>query len=185
MHIRVAKVSDAKAIQEIYAPYVEKTNITFEYDVPSVEEMTHRIKKTLEKFPYLVAIEQNQIIGYAYASVYRTRHAYKWDSELSIYIDEHYHGQSVGKILYEKLIDILKAMHIQNVYACITYPNEKSEKFHQKFGFELIGCFHQVGYKFDTWHDVIWMEKAIGKRDNVQEVIPFSLLSSIFFDSSL
>lgn len=185
MHIRVAKVSDAKAIQKIYAPYVEKTNITFEYDIPSVNEMAHRIETTLEKFPYLVAIADNQIVGYAYASAYRTRHAYQWDSELSIYIDENYHGQSVGKRLYEKLLDILKTMHIQNVYACITYPNVKSEKFHQKFGFQLIGCFHQVGYKFNTWHDVIWMEKAIGKRDNVQEIIPFSSLSSIYFNSSL
>lgn len=185
MYIRVANKNDAKAIQKIYAPYVEKTNITFEYDTPSVEEMAHRIETTLEKFPYLVAIEQNQIVGYAYASSYRSRHAYQWDSELSIYIDEKYHGHSVGKKLYEKLLEILKTMHIQNVYACITYPNEKSERFHQKFGFELIGCFHQVGYKFNMWHDVIWMEKSIGKRDDVQEIIPFSLLSSILFDLSL
>ncbi len=182
MNIRVAKASDAKDIQRIYAPYVKNTNITFEYVIPSVEEMAKRIKKTLENYPYLVAEMDGRIVGYAYASLYRERHAYLWDSELSIYLDEDYHGQSIAKALYEKLFNILQAMHIQNVYACITYPNEKSEKFHQKFGFELIGCFHQVGYKFEKWHDVIWMEKSIGDKNDVQEVIPFSLLSSTYFE---
>ena len=86
--IRPAKLSDAPAIQAIYAPYVEKTAITFEYEVPSVQEFENRINKTLETYPYLVAEEDGQVLGYAYASTYYARTAYDWTTELSIYLHE-------------------------------------------------------------------------------------------------
>lgn len=175
--IRIASIDDAKSILEIYAPYIEKTNITFEYDVPSVEEMRQRIEKTLKDYPYLVALKDHQIVGYAYASRYASRKAYDWDCELSIYVADNIHQQGVGKELYEALLSLLKIMNIQNVYACITHPNIKSENFHKKFGFETVGIFHRCGYKFDTWHDIVWMEKRIGSEE-VQEFIPFSMLNS-------
>ena len=84
--IRPASLSDAQAIQAIYAPYVEKTAITFEYEVPSIQEFEKRICKTLEKYPYLVAEENGQVLGYAYASTYYARTAYDWTTELSIYV---------------------------------------------------------------------------------------------------
>ena len=84
--IRPAKLSDAPAIQAIYAPYVEKTAITFEYEVPSIQEFEARISKTLEKFPYLVVEEDGRVLGYAYASTYYARTAYDWTTELSIYL---------------------------------------------------------------------------------------------------
>lgn len=178
MKIRVAQLYDAKDIQKIYAPYVEKTNITFEYDIPCIEEMESRIEQTLEKYPYLVALQEEKIVGYAYASPFQARQAYQWDCELSIYMGEQYHGQGISQSLYQGLFHILKLMNIQNVYACITYPNLKSEKFHQKLGFSLVGCFHQTGYKFGKWHDMIWMEKHIGDYQQVKDIIPFSQLSS-------
>lgn len=132
MEIRVAKKEDGKDIQRIYAPYVEKTNITFEYEIPTVSEMENRIVLTLENYPYLVALVDHKIVGYAYASRYRSRNAYEWDSELSIYLDEDYHGRGIAKVLYSQLLILLKMMNVQNVYACITHPNEKSERFHHR-----------------------------------------------------
>lgn len=185
MEIRIARVEDAKEIQRIYAPYVQKTCITFEYDVPTVEQMKQRIKKTLERYPYLVAIEGNRIVGYAYASCFHERKAYEWSSELSVYIDEGYHHQGIATLLYRQLLTILKAMNVQTVYACITHPNEKSEHFHQKLGFQQNALFQNCGYKFDKWRDVIWMEKRIGEYGKVENFIPFSTLSKEMIDQCM
>lgn len=185
MEVRVASIQDAEAILAIYAPYVEKTNITFEYDVPSLAQMQRRIMTTLEKYPYLVLIDQGKLVGYAYAGSFASRQAYDWDCELSIYVDSHTHGRSYGQILYQHLIAILKMMNIQNVYACITHPNEKSEKFHELQGFSYVGCFHACGYKFNQWHDMVWMEKHIGNSNMVLPVIPFSKIPSIQIESTL
>lgn len=178
MEIRLANRNDAQAIHDIYAPYVEKTNITFEYDIPSVEQMQERMVSTLKNYPYLVAVDEGKVVGYAYASLFRVRKAYEWDCELSIYVDWNHRGQKIGKPLYLTLLKLLKCMHIQNVYACITHPNESSERFHEQLGFRYVGCFLQSGYKFEKWHDVIWMEKAINDYQHVEDVIPFSQLSS-------
>lgn len=178
MEIRIASEKDAMDIQRIYAPYVEKTCITFEYDIPTVEQMRQRISHTLERYPYLVAYCDDHIVGYAYASPLKERLAYSWASELSIYIDEDYHHQGIASELYRALLSLLKMMNIQTVYACITHPNQKSESFHQKFGFHQNALFSKCGYKFHQWLDVIWMEKVIGEYGEVLDVIPFSSLSS-------
>ena len=175
MIIRVASLEDADSIQKIYAPYVKNTTITFEYDIPSVEEMISRMESTLHTYPYIVAIENDHIIGYAYASTFKGRTAYDWSCELSIYIDERKQHLGIGKKLYECLFELLKLMNIQAVFACITYPNEKSENFHKKFGFETVAHFHQCGFKFNQWHDVIWMEKRIGNDQYPASLIPFSV----------
>lgn len=106
--IRPASLSDAQAIQTIYAPYVEKTAITFEYEVPSVQEFEKRISKTIEKYPYLVAEENGQVLGYAYASTYYARTAYDWTTELSIYLHEDARGRGLGSQLYDALEEELK-----------------------------------------------------------------------------
>lgn len=183
--IRVACVNDAYDISRIYAKYVEETNISFEYVAPSVEEMKRRIETTLKQYPYLVIDIDNHVVGYAYASAYHSRAAYQWDCELSIYLDENYHGKSMASLLYQSLLDILKIMHIQNVYACITYPNIKSERFHERFGFSIIGYFHKVGYKKGLWHDVKWVEKSLNDDCPPLDVIPFSSLTSTQIESCL
>ncbi|UTY39803.1 GNAT family N-acetyltransferase [Allocoprobacillus halotolerans] len=185
VNIKVATLEDAQDILNIYAPYVQTTNITFEYDEPTLQEMTNRIKNTLERYPYLVAMVDQKVVGYAYASPFASRAAYQWGSELSIYLDAHYHGRAIGQKLYQSMLALLKAMHIQHVYACITHPNIKSEKFHETFDFTYIGCFHHAGFKFNQWHDVIWMEKTIGDEENVQPVIPFPSLSREQIESCL
>ncbi|MEG0548511.1 MAG: N-acetyltransferase family protein [Coprobacillus sp.] len=174
MKIRIATLDDALSIQKIYAYYVVNTDISFEYDVPSVDEMKERIKVT---DPYLVAEIDNQVVGYAYASQFRSRIGYQYSYELSVYIDKDYHRQGIAKELYIKLFEILKVMNIQTLYACITYPNQKSEEFHKRFGFKKVGHLHRCGYKFNEWLDVIYMEKYLLDYHKITEIIPFCDIS--------
>lgn len=175
--LRIAKKEDAKEILDIYSYYVKETNITFEYEVPSIEDMQKRIETTLQNYPYIVACQDKRIVGYAYASRYASRKAYDWDCELSIYVSSSFQQNGLGKELYKYLLSLLKIMNVFNVYACITHPNQKSEAFHKKLGFRSVGIFHECGYKFGKWHDIVWMEKRLQNND-VYDFIPFSLLES-------
>ena len=161
MIIRTACPNDAASLLNIYAPYVTHTAITFEYEIPTVEEFENRICKTLTKYPYLVAEEDGTLIGYAYASTFKGRAAYDWSVETSIYVHEDFHHRGVGKALYEALEKALAAQHVCNLCACITYPNPASIAFHEQFGYHTVAHFHASGFKFDTWHDMIWMEKEL------------------------
>ena len=160
---RFATEGDAEEILGIYKPYIENTTITFEYEVPAVEEFRERIRETLEKYPYIVCTYDGKIIGYAYAHRIWSRAAYQWDVELSVYTDGNYAGNGIGKKLYKILIEILKLQNVVNVYALITYPNENSEKMHNYFGFKKIAVFEKSGYKFGKWIGVTWFEKAISE----------------------
>ena len=171
MHIRPAQVTDAKELLAIYAPYVEKTAITFEYDVPSLSEFAERIANTLKKYPYLVAEEDGQILGYAYASPFKARAAYQWAVETTIYLSADARGRGIGKQLYSALEDALRQMNILNACACIAYTEKEDEtltnasmRFHGKMGYQLVAHFHQCGYKFGRWYDMIWMEKMLGEH---------------------
>lgn len=132
MNIRLENKNDAAALIAIYAPYVEKTAITFEYDVPSVEEFSGRIEKTLERYPYLLAEEEEVILGYAYASTYYGREAYNWAIELSVYVADENCGRGIGKQLYDKLEEILEQQGFVHFLACIALPNDASISFHKK-----------------------------------------------------
>lgn len=176
MKIRIAKVEDAKELVSIYKYYVENTDITFEYDTPTVDEFADRIKNTLKKYPYIVAESEDthDIIGYAYAGAFKARRAYDWAVETSIYVKHGTGKQGIGTMLYNELERYLKLMNIININACIAYPNETSEAFHKKFGYKTVAHFTKCGYKFGKWKDMIWMEKIIGEyADNPPEVIPF------------
>lgn len=170
--IRIANENDAESLLKIYSPYVKNTAITFEYEVPLLEEFQNRIKSTLEKYPYLVAEFNGKIVGYAYAGPFKTRAAYGWDVEVSVYVDKDFHGNGCGRFLYEKLEYFLKKMNITNMNACITYTEIEDEylthgspNFHKKMGFSLVGKFNKCGYKFNRWYDMIWMEKMIGEHN--------------------
>lgn len=176
--IRKATVSDAKEILDIYAYYIEKTAITFEYEVPSVEAFAKRIEKTLKKYPYLVACLDDKIAGYAYAGAYIERTACDWSAEISVYIAHDARKCGLGRKLYETLEQELKAMGIVNLYASIAYPEKEDEfltknsmEFHKHMGFRVIGEFRNCGYKFQRWYDLIWVEKVIGEhRCNMEGV---------------
>ena len=161
IEIRNAQVEDAANLVAIYAPYIEKTAITFETQVPTVEDFENRIKKTMEKFPYLVAIEEGQIVGYAYASTYYARAAYDWTVELSVYVQKEARGKGVGTLLYTALEEELTARGFKNFLACIALPNPASIALHEKRGYEQVAHFKKVGYKFGTWHDIVWLQKSL------------------------
>ena len=161
IEIRNVQVEDAANLVAIYAPYVEKTAITFETQVPTVEDFETRIKKTMKKFPYLVAIEEGQIVGYAYASTYYARAAYDWTVELSVYVQKEARGKGVGTLLYTALEEELTARGFKNFLACIALPNPASIALHEKRGYEQVAHFKKVGYKFGTWHDIVWLQKSL------------------------
>lgn len=169
--IRDANLSDARRILDIYAYYVGKTAITFEYEVPSLHEFECRMRHTMEKYPYIVAEKNGIIVGYAYAGAFVGRAAYDWSCELTIYLAHDARGCGLGRIIYEALGERLARMGILNLYACIGYPREddkyltkNSAQFHEHLGFRLAGTFRDCGYKFGRWYDMIWMEKIIGSH---------------------
>ena len=125
--VRNAKLSDAPRILEIYTYYVENTVITFEYDVPSLEEFENRMIDIMKKYPYLVIERDGRIEGYAYAHPFVGRAAYDWASELTIYLDHNAKKCGLGRKLYEALAERLKAMGVLNLYACIGYPKVEDE----------------------------------------------------------
>ncbi|NQJ07248.1 N-acetyltransferase [Streptococcus suis] len=159
--IRSARIEDAADLVAIYAPYVEKTAITFETEVPTVEAFASRIEKTLEKFPYLVAVEEGKIVGYAYASTYYARAAYDWTVEFSVYVQKEARGKGIGNLLYTALEEELTARGFKNFLACITLPNPASIALHEKKGYQQVAHFKKVGYKFGTWHDIVWLQKSL------------------------
>ncbi|HFI0563244.1 TPA: N-acetyltransferase family protein [Streptococcus suis] len=166
INIRSAQIEDAADLVTIYAPYVETTAITFETEVPTVEDFASRIKKTLEQFPYLVAEEEGALVGYAYASTYYARAAYDWTVELSVYVSREARGKGIGSLLYDALEEDLKARGLKNFLACIALPNPASLALHEKRGYEQVAHFKKVGYKFDTWHDIVWLQKSlVGEMD--------------------
>lgn len=169
--IRRATEADAPALLAIYAPYVSRTAITFEYDVPSVEEFARRVGHIGRRYPYIVAEAGGKAVGYAYASRFHERAAYQWSVETSIYLDmaERHHG--LGRMLYTELERLLRAQGILNMNACITtlgHPDphlpQDSVPFHEAMGFSRCAHFHKSGYKFGRWYDVVWMEKMIGEH---------------------
>ena len=164
MEIRFAKPSDARSLLDIYAPYVENTAITFEYEVPTIEDFANRIEKTLEKYPYLVVEEDGVVVGYAYASTYYARAAYDWAVELSVYISQDARGQGVGTRLYDALEDLLEQMGYIHFLACISLPNEASLALHRKRGYQQVAHFPKIGCKFNRWHDIVWLQKSLDKE---------------------
>lgn len=184
--IRMANPADAQALLNIYAPYVINTAITFEYDVPSVEEFSSRIAHTLEKYPYLIAEEGGNILGYAYASPFHDRPAYDWAVETSIYVDQNIKHRGIGRKLHDALESTLREQGILNMNACIAYPPEEDEhldknsvEFHAHMGYRLVGEFYKCGYKFNRWYNMVWMEKLIGEHLSDQKPPKFNRLTKI------
>lgn len=178
VRLRIADPGDAEALLAVYAPYVEKTFITFEYEVPTPEEFRGRIQRTLAYYPYLTAVEGDKILGYAYASQFKARAAYNWSAETSIYLREDARGRGIGSALYRALEEYLYRQHICNLCACIAHPHPESEAFHEKFGYRTVAHFHRSGFKNGQWIDMIWMEKPLYPHTVPPEpFVPFSRLA--------
>lgn len=171
MTIEKVTLSDAAELLSIYAPYVENTAISFEYEVPTLEEFENRITQISGRYPYLKAVENGQIVGYAYATAFKGRKAYDWSVETTIYLRQDCKRRGIGKALYLQLENSLKDMGILSMNACIASPSIEDEHltndsplFHEAMGYSLVGRFHNSGYKFGQWYDMIWMEKMIGEH---------------------
>lgn len=179
-HVEPVREEEAEELLAIYAPYVETTAISFEYDAPSLEEFAQRIRNISQKYPYLKAVKDGEILGYAYANSFKTRKAYDWSVETTIYVRQDCKRMGIGKRLYEELEKRLSGMGILNMNACIAAPREEDEYltadslyFHEKQGFKMVGRFHNSGYKFERWYDMIWMEKLIGEHDSPMGPVRF------------
>lgn len=156
--IRAIRPEDASQICTIYNYYIENTIVTFEETPVSESEMKSRIVQTIQKHPWIVYEQDGVIIGYAYASEWKSRCAYKYSVETTVYLKSDAKGHGIGSILYGELIRLLREKNLHAAIGGIALPNEASVVLHEKFGFEKIGQFKQVGYKFDTWIDVGYWE---------------------------
>ena len=161
--IRLATVEDLTRIQEIYKPYVEQEDIVVnsEHSVPTVEELKGRFDLITSEFPWLVCEIDGVVAAYAYAGKPFTREGYKWNTEVSVYTDAAYQGKRLAAALYECILEILQVQGYYNVYARILSTNEKSMRFHEKYGFKVVNIFENVVYKHNRWCNVIWMNKTL------------------------
>lgn len=177
VRIRPAGPEDAAAMLAIYAPYVEQTTVSSEYEAPSLEEFTGRIRAFTEKLPWLACEADGKIVGYGYASPHRTRAAYQWSVETSIYVAPDFHRHGVARALYSALFELLRMQGYYNIFIGITSPNERSMKFHKAMGFIISGAYQNSMYKFGQWRDVLWMGKELRAHDGApQPTVPFPAL---------
>jgi phosphinothricin acetyltransferase len=158
MEIRQVKLEDAAQIAEIYNYYIKNTHQTFEIEPLSAEEMRGRIAGIISTYPYLVAEEDNKILGYACASQFNLQRAYEFSAEVSIYVRNDAKGKGIGTQLYDRLFEELRETDIHAIIAAISLPNEASVRFHEKMGFSKVAHFREVGYKLGRWVDVGYWE---------------------------
>jgi phosphinothricin acetyltransferase len=154
--IRLATAGDAAAVRDIYAPFCERTPVSFETEPPSVDEVRRRIGKTLERHPWLVCDLGGAVRGYAYASPHRERAAYRWSVDVTVYVQEGQRRSGVGRALYASLVRALELQGYYSAYAGITLPNAASVGLHEAVGFRPLAVYRGVGYKLGAWHDVGW-----------------------------
>jgi phosphinothricin acetyltransferase len=162
-------------VARIYAQYVTETPISFEEIPPTVDQMAHKIERTLETYPWLVALIGDVVAGYAYASAHRDRAAYRWSVDVSVYMDPRFHRRGIGTLLYRRLFEILRRQNFYNAFAGITLPNAGSVGLHEAMGFRPVGEYENVGYKFGRWHTTGWWQLNLQPWSaEPEEPIPFA-----------
>lgn len=178
MKIRAYKSTDAEAILSIYAPFIIAGPVTFETDVPALSDFQRRLSAIAENFPFFVLEEDGQIQGYAYASKYRERAAYRWHVETSIYMHESARGKGRGLLLYRTLLNELTRRKFTRAYAIVGLPNEPSEQFHRNCGFLPLVTHTQAGWKQGKWRDVLWLTKDLHPAENPPQEPEFGPLNT-------
>lgn len=164
--IRLATTSDAAAVAAIYNPYVLGSTITFEEDAVEVAEMARRIEAVGAQFPWYVMEKQGAVVGYAYATPWRARSAYRFSVESTVYVAPGHAREGIGRELYAALLAALRAKGIKVVLGGIAQPNEASVALHESLGFGSVALFKKVGRKFDQWIDVGYWELELDAVDS-------------------
>lgn len=159
--IRAVRLEDAKALVAIYNPYIRETVITFEEEAISADEMASRIAKVTADYPWLVWEEDGAVVGYAYGSTWRTRHAYRFTTETTIYLAPECQGKGIGSRLYEGLLAELKQRGFHSALGGIALPNAPSVRLHEALGFRKVGHMTEAGWKFGAWVDVGFWERLL------------------------
>ncbi|MEM8633609.1 MAG: arsinothricin resistance N-acetyltransferase ArsN1 family B [Pseudomonadota bacterium] len=173
--VRLASPSDGLALSAIYAPIVETTATSFETAVPDAEEMARRVSDTLKTHPWLVCEDEIGVAGYAYGCEHRSRSAYRWSCDVSVYVDARARGMGIGRRLYGALLPLLKRQGFVRAHAGIVLPNEASVALHEASGFGPVGVYQNVGFKFGCWHNVGWWAMTLnGPEENPREPIPWA-----------
>jgi L-amino acid N-acyltransferase YncA len=159
--LRLATPFDAAGCLAIYRPFVESSHTTFETEVPTVDEFARRIESTLPMRPWIVAEQDGNVVGYAYASPIKDRIAYQWSVEVAIYVEPESRGHGVGRSLYGALFRCLAGQGFVNAVGIIALPNAPSIALHESLGFEKISHLKSIGYKLGVWHDTTWWQKRL------------------------
>jgi phosphinothricin acetyltransferase len=159
--VRRARPEDAVRCREIYAAYVVETVISLEEEPPSPAEMQERIARSLETHEWLVLDGPEGVVAFAYGSPYRSRAAYRWACEVSVYVEPGHQRAGAGRLLYEELFPRLVDRGYLTALAGMTLPNAASEGLHRALGFVTIGTWRRIGWKFGSWHDVLWMQRHL------------------------
>jgi L-amino acid N-acyltransferase YncA len=159
--------TDSAACAEIYSPHVEDGPTSFEEDAPTAAEMAARIEETTATHPWLVAESDGEVVGFAYSCPHRSRPAYRWSVDVSVYVGDGHRGEGHGRHLYEALFEELRERGFRVACAGITLPNEASIALHEKLGFEPVGVYRGIGWKAGAWRDVGWwqLELSPGAED--------------------
>jgi L-amino acid N-acyltransferase YncA len=160
--VRDATERDAEACAGIYAPYVTDTAISFERDPPLPAEMALRIAAAARTHAWVVLEDEGRVVGYAYGCPYKSRAAYRWSCEVSVYLERgRRRGGGGGRALYEALFTRLAERGFRTAVAGMTLPNDASVGLHRAMGFEPVGIYRNIGFKHGRWHDVAWVQRAI------------------------
>jgi len=160
--IRPARMTDAESLARVYNFYVEETIVTFEEEVVPAAEMAARLRQVQAGFlPWLVATQADRVVGYAHATKWKGRCGYRFSAEVTVYLEHGCGGRGTGSKLYHQLLQTLHSLGTHVAIGGIALPNEASVALHQKFGFEKVAHFREVGFKFDTWIDVGYWEKIL------------------------
>ena len=177
IQLRAAAPVDAAAIAAIYAPYVLTGTVSFEFDPPDARAMRGRMEASDGLYPWIVATnsEGRGVLGYAYATKFRERAAYRYVVETSVYVAGAVQGQGVGRLLYEALIDTLRAQGFTQAVGVISLPNDQSIKTHEQVGFRRAGQLREIGFKEGRWVDIgIWQCELNDSATPPVEPKPFS-----------
>jgi phosphinothricin acetyltransferase len=178
--IRRATADDAAAIASIYAPYVRDSVVSFETEAPGTAEIEGRIAALGDLYPWLAACDQDGAVrGYAYGCAFRTRPAYRFSVETTVYVADGAHGRGIGTLLYRELLVLLQAQGFTQASGAITIPNEASIRLHESLGFARAGTYEKVGFKLGSWRSVgLWQRPLAPMTSSPEEPRPVSAVWS-------